>query len=107
MALVVSPAWLAANYLFNLSLDYTSVAPRNVSTFCFLFFKDVKTWRLFDVFKAWDLMKQARNVEITSSSETVVETNCGFIWKNHFLNSEVGPTSTLTSSRISSLYRVR
>ena len=28
MALVVGPAWLAANYLFNLSLDYTSVVPR-------------------------------------------------------------------------------
>ena len=24
---MVCPAWLAANYLFNLSLDYTSVAP--------------------------------------------------------------------------------
>eukprot|EP00435_Cladocopium_sp_Y103_P029319 s2448_g7.t1 len=30
MALVVSPAWLAANYLFNLSLDYTSVASNSM-----------------------------------------------------------------------------
>ena len=31
MALFVSPAWLAANYLFNLSLDYTSVVAWNES----------------------------------------------------------------------------
>eukprot|EP00913_Durusdinium_trenchii_P014253 g13371.t2 len=30
MALFVSPAWLAANYLFNLSLDYTSVASNSM-----------------------------------------------------------------------------
>ncbi|CAL1147136.1 unnamed protein product [Cladocopium goreaui] len=30
MALVVGPAWLAANYLFNLSLDYTSVASNSM-----------------------------------------------------------------------------